>query len=29
MKAAALLDSLGYEVVNLEGGRLAWAEGDA
>jgi rhodanese-related sulfurtransferase len=29
MKAAAFLDSLGYEVVNLEGGRLAWAEGDA
>lgn len=29
MKAAALLDSLGYEVVNLEGGRLSWAEGDA
>ena len=29
MKAAALLDTLGYDVVNLEGGRLAWTEGDA
>ena len=29
MKAAALLDALGYEVVNLEGGRLAWMQGDA
>jgi rhodanese-related sulfurtransferase len=29
MKAAALLDGLGFRVANLEGGRLAWAEGDA
>ena len=29
MKAAALLDTLGYDVANLEGGQLAWAEGEA
>ena len=28
MKAAAFLDTLGFVVTNLEGGQLAWAEGN-